>query len=254
MKKYSLLVILITAFWYSAISQNVGISADGATPNTSAMLDVDVSGLGATSKKGMLIPRVALSSNTDVTTIPSPATSLMVYNTTAASSGATAVYPGYYYWNGSKWVGFQDRMTIKPYSAFATNTISISSSASWTDIPGLSITITTTGPSTFVISAMGTHQNTGSSGSLCTVEVRLVEGSTYVPNSNFTIDDNNKDGSTYNTLGSWAFQTVKTVSAAGTYTYKVQAKGRGTSYEIGGNNYGTHSNYQGSLIITQYDQ
>jgi hypothetical protein len=51
----------------------------------------------------MLIPRVALTGTGDATTIPSPATSLLVYNTAAAGSGTTAVVPGYYYWDGS-WV------------------------------------------------------------------------------------------------------------------------------------------------------
>jgi len=253
MKKIYVLVLLVASFYCVVNAQNVGISANGATPNASAMLDVDVSSLGATAKKGLLIPRVALLSNTDVATIPSPVTSLMVYNTTAASSGATAVFPGFYYWNGTKWVGFQDRMTIKPYSAFSTNTVSIAHNAAWTDIPGLSITVTTTGPSTLVIAAMGTLQNLGSAGALCTAEIRLIEGTTYVPNSNFTVDVNNRNTSTSNTLGSWAFQTLKVV-AAGTYTYKVQAKGYGTTYLIGGNAWGTESKNQGSLIITQYDQ
>lgn len=89
-----------------SIAQNVGINSSGSAPAASAMLDVDVSTLGATAKKGLLIPRIALSSITDVATIPSPATSLMVYNTTAASSGTAAVYPGYYYYDGSVWVAF----------------------------------------------------------------------------------------------------------------------------------------------------
>jgi hypothetical protein len=74
-------------------AQNVGINATGAAPNTSAMLDVDAP------NKGLLIPRVSLSSTADVTTIASPATSLLVYNTSALSN----VTPGFYYWNGSAW-------------------------------------------------------------------------------------------------------------------------------------------------------
>ena len=59
------------------------------------MLDVKSANIG------LLIPRVALTGTTDVTTISSPATSLMVYNTSATGSGNTAVVAGYYYWDGA---------------------------------------------------------------------------------------------------------------------------------------------------------
>ena len=57
MKSYiSFLLIVIT---FSAFSQNVGISATSSfTPNVSAMLDIDVSSLGATAKKGFGFPSV----------------------------------------------------------------------------------------------------------------------------------------------------------------------------------------------------
>ncbi len=96
MKK--LIVFLISALpLTNSFAQNVAINADASLPNASAMLDVK------STSKGMLIPRVALTGTADVTTVPSPATSLMVYNTTASGSGTTAVVPGYYYWSGS-WV------------------------------------------------------------------------------------------------------------------------------------------------------
>jgi hypothetical protein len=82
---------------FSLNAQNVGISP--ATPPTSpfphpsAGLDVSFN------NKGVLIPRVALNSLTDVTTIPSPVTSLLVYNN---GTGGLST-PGYYYWNGTSW-------------------------------------------------------------------------------------------------------------------------------------------------------
>lgn len=77
-------------------AQNVGISATGVMPDPSAGLDVNFN------DKGVLIPRVTLSSNTDVTTIPSPQVSLLVYNT--GTGGLTPA--GFYYWDGTKWVRF----------------------------------------------------------------------------------------------------------------------------------------------------
>ena len=70
-------------------AQNLGISSTGSSPNVSAGLDVDFS------NKGVLIPRVALTSLTDAVTIPTPATSLLVY------SKAGAVTDGYYYNSGT---------------------------------------------------------------------------------------------------------------------------------------------------------
>jgi hypothetical protein len=90
----SLLAFITVTF---SFAQNVAINADATLPNSSAMLDVK------STNKGLLIPRVALTGTGDITTIPSPATSLMVYNSLAAGTGATAVVPGYYYWDGS-WV------------------------------------------------------------------------------------------------------------------------------------------------------
>ncbi len=80
-------------------SGQVGIGTN--TPDQSAALEVSASG------KGLLLPRVALTSTMDLTTIVSPATSLMVYNTATAGSGNTAVAPGYYYWDSAKWVAFR---------------------------------------------------------------------------------------------------------------------------------------------------
>lgn len=71
-------VLLLVTFVLSnlAIAQNVGISADGATPHSSALLDVDASAVIG-NKKGILIPRMT---TTERDAIPVPANSLLVYN------------------------------------------------------------------------------------------------------------------------------------------------------------------------------
>jgi len=97
MKKIILIPFLILITVSFSFAQNVGINADGSLPNSSAMLDIK------SANKGLLIPRVTLTGTADATTIPSPATSLMVYNTTAAGTGSTAVTPGFYYWENAKW-------------------------------------------------------------------------------------------------------------------------------------------------------
>jgi hypothetical protein len=63
------------------------------TPEASAKLDV------TSSNKGFLPPRITLTSSIDNTTIPNPATGLLVYNT----GNNVGLVAGYYYWNGSGW-------------------------------------------------------------------------------------------------------------------------------------------------------
>ena len=83
----------------NAVAQNVGINATGAAPVSSAALDVDMA------NKGVLIPRVALTTTTAFAPVTGTATtSLLVYNTATAGTFPTNVTPGYYYWNGSAWV------------------------------------------------------------------------------------------------------------------------------------------------------
>ena len=77
----------------AAQAQSVGINSTGNPPNSSAMLDV------SSTSKGLLIPRVALTSSNDITTIGGPVESLLIYNTATA----TDVTPGYYYWSGAAW-------------------------------------------------------------------------------------------------------------------------------------------------------
>lgn len=67
-------------------AQNLGINTTGAVPDASAMLDV------VSASKGLLIPRVSLTSLSDGTTISNPATSLLVFNTNAALADGTGFY------------------------------------------------------------------------------------------------------------------------------------------------------------------
>lgn len=94
MKKIFFTISIISASLFG-YSQNVGINTTGALPNASAGLDIDFT------NKGLLVPRVPLTSTTDVVTIPTPATSLLVYNTNAAMTGGAL---GYWYYDGTQWV------------------------------------------------------------------------------------------------------------------------------------------------------
>jgi len=73
-------------------------------PSASSVLDI------TSTDKGVLMPRVALTGSTDITTIVSPTNGLMVYNTGTAGLS----YVGYVYWNGSEWKSFDDKSVINP--------------------------------------------------------------------------------------------------------------------------------------------
>ena len=69
----------------------MSVNTTGALPNVSALLDIDAA---PGNNKGLLIPRIPLASITDATTIPTPATSLIVYN-----NGSGALLPAGFWYN-----------------------------------------------------------------------------------------------------------------------------------------------------------
>ena len=72
----------------------VSINSGGTASDSSAMLDI------SSSSKGLLIPRVALTSADDLTTVLNPATSLLVFNTNASMVNGAV---GFWYFSGTKW-------------------------------------------------------------------------------------------------------------------------------------------------------
>lgn len=87
MNKAFILLLLIGFFG----NAQTGIGT--TTPHASAKLEVNAT------NKGFLPPRITLINGTDNSTIPNPATGLLVYNT-GNNPGLVA---GYYYWNGTNW-------------------------------------------------------------------------------------------------------------------------------------------------------
>jgi hypothetical protein len=96
MRKLTLTLLLIPAFAFS----QVGIGTSSV--HSSAKLQIE------SSNQGFLPPRVGLTGTGDITTIASPATGLLIYNTATAGTSPNNVTPGYYYYAGSSWV----RLTI----------------------------------------------------------------------------------------------------------------------------------------------
>ena len=107
---------VIALFFPITTYAQVGIGA--SNPHESAKLEV------RSTNKGLLIPQIALTGSSDVTTIASPATSLLVYNTATTSN----VTPGYYYNAGTttspNWLRLNTGTGGVPYSG-ATSAVNL---------------------------------------------------------------------------------------------------------------------------------
>src|SRR5690554_1458567 len=108
MKKRLLSVALLMGA-YGAYGQ-VGIGT--LTPNASSQLDV------VSNDKGILLPRVSLSSTTDSTTISNGnVNSLLVFNTNTEND----IKPGYYYWFEDKWMRVMNEDDVTQFDHNTTN-------------------------------------------------------------------------------------------------------------------------------------
>lgn len=74
-------------------NDNAKIGIGTSTPHVSSIVEINAT------NKGLLIPRVSLTSTTDQATITQLTESLLVYNNNTAGD----ITPGFYYWTGSVW-------------------------------------------------------------------------------------------------------------------------------------------------------
>lgn len=96
MKLNVLKLSILSIFAFLTINANAQVKV-GNNPTTitpSAIFDVE------STNKGVIFPRIALTSATDQTTIAAPVAGLLVYNTGTAS----LAYKGYVFWNGTEWL------------------------------------------------------------------------------------------------------------------------------------------------------
>jgi hypothetical protein len=91
-KIYLLLLLFLWATTDAKAQVTIGSTEN---PAASAILDLNT---GGKNNLGLLLPRVALTSETDKITVASPATGLMVY-----ADGTGGLTAGVYVWDGAKW-------------------------------------------------------------------------------------------------------------------------------------------------------
>lgn len=107
MKNYYLFIML---FISASLSAQVGIGT--MDPSQSAELEI------SSADKGILIPRVSLTSlNSSSPIATTPEESLVVYNTTENASG---LVKGFYYWTGSSWTILATKENINDLEAKTT--------------------------------------------------------------------------------------------------------------------------------------
>lgn len=135
LKTFAICMLFIVT--YSFAQTGIGTS----TPHASAKLEVNAT------DKGFLPPRVTLTSSSDNSTIPNPATGLLVYNT-GTNAGLRA---GYYYWNGTDWTTIAtasspDQMVDYIQASLSANqTLSAAGNVNFNTSSGAGITITSGG-------------------------------------------------------------------------------------------------------------
>ncbi|NRD19524.1 hypothetical protein HNV08_05655 [Winogradskyella eckloniae] len=111
----SLKIVMLFLGFCTYSNAQVGIGT--TTPNPSSILDIE------SNTQGILIPRVALTSTNDTTTITDGnIESLLVYNTQLIND----IQPGYYYWDNSQWVRLAagsnlDNQSITNFSVIGAN-------------------------------------------------------------------------------------------------------------------------------------
>jgi len=99
------------------------------------------------SDNGILIPRVVLSSVLVQAPIVNPQggalpTSTLVYNIATAGVSPNNVYPGFYYWNGIRWIRFDVNGENNPTYYTAVGTSDALTATVFTSLPQMSITFT----------------------------------------------------------------------------------------------------------------
>jgi hypothetical protein len=156
MKKY--LHLIFTLFFAINLNSkiiaqnNVGIGTN--TPNASSLLELQAT------DKGLLVPRVVLvSKNNNAPIGAAVATSLLVYNTATAGVAPNDVYPGFYYWDGARWIRLTD-YGVKKYSAVGNTdaTTPCNNAPAFVSMPQMTITFIPENANVFMFfSAAGTY-------------------------------------------------------------------------------------------------
>jgi len=120
------LVIRTNNIERARFTTDASIGINNNNPNPATILDI------ASSNRGIMIPRVALTSRFLANPIANPTNSLLIYNTANTATGVPSnieVVPGYYYWDTNQWRSLADlrvnRYIYPPTDILANTTYTI---------------------------------------------------------------------------------------------------------------------------------
>lgn len=100
MKKHINIVSFLLVLGITTMQAQVGLPTN--TSNIDAVLDLNSTNGSAT--KGLLLPNVALSDLNTAAPLSNHVAGMHIYNTATSGSGTSAVTPGEYYNDGSRWI------------------------------------------------------------------------------------------------------------------------------------------------------
>ena len=150
--------------------------------------------------------------------------------------------------NPTVWLSATNEIHSNSYQVFATTDVIISNTGAWTVLPGLTQSVTLTGPAkVFISSNGGLSVDSSSNNGYTTIHVALFQDGNFLANGAYrqltALNGSQNDYATE----SWAFSVLIDIPAAGTYVWDIR------SVKIGGSNAyvsGDNNNVnQGSLSI-----
>ena len=212
-----LLCIVVFLIPFQLCSQT-GIGT--TTPHASAKLEV------AATNKGFLPPRVTLSGTNDISTITSPATGLVVFNTATAGTTPNNVLPGYYFYDGTKWNQLVDQSSLNSFSGFNPNYAQSNASAVTKSAVGdivVSQSITTSGrPVQIIATGDANPANNGA-----WVQLQLYRDGTAIGKKV------QAESSSSNENVPYCLNFIDNPTTPGTYTYSVRIVGGSGAFGFG---------------------
>ena len=212
-------ILFIVALFFSMhLNAQTGIGT--TTPHASAKLEI------SSNNKGFLPPRVALTGTNDVTTIASPATGLVIYNTATSGTTPNNVIPGFYYYDASKWNQLVDQSSLNSFSGFNPNYAQSNASAVSRSAVGdiiVSQSITTSGrPVQIIATGDANPANNGA-----WVQLQLYRDGTAIGKKVQAESSSNNENVPY------CLNFIDNPTTPGTYTYSVRYVGGSGAFGFG---------------------
>ncbi len=220
---YNIAKFLSFAIFLNVTFSNAQVVLGGTSLDSGAIFQMEAD------DKGLMIPKVALTSRNDATTItPGNVEGLWVYNTATAGSGADRVSPGFYFWDhNGKWVKIYDEGYAVQFEQTATRRSQ--DNVTTYDLPGLHQNITAPYTGTYEIHVTGyiACPNAVSSGGY----EAMVMGSYSLLIDNVKVAESMVSSSTKRTPGNFQALGQQTtiiyhvdLAAGTTYNFKVRTR------------------------------